>query len=278
MRTTTTPTTNATQAQSRYSVELTARDFQVTATNRLTASKYAAEDAREYLQSWNYTVGPIRAAAGEQLTRSANTEPIAVSVKGSVPDAGRDRLYTCEATVTITVDAIDAFSAGEAALRLVCAADRIGQQLTAYRDQVFWDKLLPVARAPIEQMAEVLRRRGFEAFVRPDVADRASPPAIEVAANGEPVGTLSLIKFVPDAAGANAESHRQPRPTLHFIGEHDLEISSVPADCPDIWFNDTPIKLSDIACLDIDAFDQLIDLVVEQREQTREMGEPAPGA
>jgi hypothetical protein len=272
------PNSSATPALSRYSVDLTASDFQVTATNRLTASKYAADDAHEYLRSWNYTVGPIRAAAGEKLTRSANTEPISILVKESVPDSGRDRLYSCQATVTITVDAIDAFSAGEAALQLVCAPDRIDQQLASYRDQAFWDKLLPVARAPMAQMAEVLRRRGFEAFVRAGDADGARPLAIELSENGEAVGTMALIKYLPAAGsvGTSTGSRAIPRPALHFIGEHDIEVSSIPEACPDLWFNDKPIEPSDIACLDIDAFDQLIDLVLEQREQAREAAEPAP--
>jgi hypothetical protein len=272
------PNSSATPALSRYSVDLTVCDFQVTATNRLTASKYAADDAHEFLPSWNYTVGPIRAAAGEKLTRSANTEPISILVKESVPDTGRDRLYSCQATVTITVDAIDAFSAGEAALQLVCAPDRIDQQLTSYHDQAFWDKLLPVARAPIAQMAEVLRRRGFEAFVRAGDANSTAPLTIELAENGEAVGTVALVKYVPAAAGASAStgSRAIPRPALHFVGEHDIEISSIPEACPDLWFNDKPVEPSDIACLDIDAFDQLIDVVVEQREQAREAAEPAP--
>jgi hypothetical protein len=278
MRTPTAPTSSATTALSRYSVDLTAHDFQVTATNRLTASKYAADDAHEYLRSWNYTIGPIRAAAGEKLTLSANAEPIAISVKESVPDAGRDRIYSCQATVTITVDAADAFSAGEVALKLVCAPDRIDQQLASYRDQAFWDKLLPVARAPIAQMAEVLRRRGFEAFVRAGDAASARPLAIELAENGEAVGTVSLVSYVPTAASTGAGSRAIPRAALHFIGEHDIEVSSIPEACPDLWFNDKPVAPSDIACLDIDAFDQLIDLVIEQREQAREAAEPAPTA
>jgi hypothetical protein len=261
---------------SRFAVELFARGFQVTASNRLLASKYAADDAREFLPTWNYTVGEVRAAPEERLTRSVRSEPIAVQVKESTPDSGRERLYTCDACITVTVEATDAYSAGEAALQLVCARSSLPANLAAYQDKVFWDKLLPIARVQFDRMAEVLRRRGFEAAVvaSPDTA--GARLAIEVHEAGEPVGTFSLIKHM--RTDASTAPRPVPNPALHFIGEHDIEVISIPVGRPDLWFNGAPAKLSEIACLDVDSFDELFDLVVQQREEALESRAPSAHA
>ena len=260
---------------SRFSVVLIASGFQVTAASRLVASKYAAEDAREFLPNWNYTVDAVHPAAGEQLTRSVKTEPITVQVKESTPDGGRARLYTCDASITITVDAADAFSAGEIALQRVCEPLRLAEHLASYRDKAFWDKLLPVARAPFEQMAEVLRRRGFEAVVCAGGEAGPRTLAIEVTDDGERVGTFTLVKCSGAAAGAEAAQRPRLSAGLHFAGEHDIEVSSTPAAGPDLWHNDTQVTTSDIACLDLDAFDELFDLVLDQREEARAAAAPA---
>lgn len=266
-------TPSATNIPARFAVELFAKGFQVTASSRLVASKYAAADAREFLPTWSYTVGDVRPASGERLTRSVNSEPIAVQVKESEPDCGRERLYTCDACITITVDAADAYSAGEAALQLVCAPSSLQANLAAYQDKVFWDKLLPIARPQFEGMAEVLRRRGFEAAVVVGTDPAGVRLAIDVREAGESVGTLSLIKHMRDDASAAARAVSYP--ALHFVGEHDIEVTSIPVDCPDLWFNDTPATLSQIACLDVDSFDELFDLVVEQREEARASNTPS---
>lgn len=259
---------------SRFSVELIVRAFQVTATNRLIASSYAADDAREFLASWNYTVGRVCPAAADELTLTATTLPIAIHVqKDPVPDGGRDRLYTCDASYTVVVDATDRYSAGEAALRLVSEPSRIPAQLASYRDHAFWAKLMPVARPAFEQMAEVLRRRGFDATVRASSASDAQAfLAIDVGADSEQVGTLALVKHV--AGPADAERPAMS-PCLHFVGAHDVEASSTPGDHPDIWLNDAPVSVSDIACLDIDAFDSFFDLVIDQLDETRAAAAPA---
>lgn len=267
------PAGSAAPEKARFAVDLIARNFQVTAPSRLVASQYAADDAREFLQTWNYTVGTVRPAAGERLSKTAKSEPITVKVNESTPDGGRERLYSCDASITITVDAGDAFSAGEAALQLVCEPSRLGAQVAAYHNQAFWSKLLPIARAPFNQMAEVLSRRGLEAVVRAGAEDDAQPLAIHVSENGAHVGTLSLIKFYSAAAGTGPRAI--PSVGLHFVGEHDIEVSSTPAESPDLWFNDNPVSASDIACLDVDAFDQLFDLVLDQREEARAAATPA---
>lgn len=258
---------------SRFSVELIIRAFQVTATNRLIASSYAADDAREFLASWNYTVGRVCPAAADELTLTAKTLPIAVHVqKDPVPDGGRDRLYTCDASYTVVVDATDRYSAGEAALRLVSETSRIPAQLASYRDQAFWAKLMPAARGPFEQIAEVLRRRGFGATMRASSASDAQAfLAIDVEADGEPVGTLALVKHV--AGPAHAERPAMS-PCLHFVGAHDVEASSTPGDHPDVWLNDAQVFAGDIACLDIDAFDSFFDLVLDQRDDARTAAAP----
>lgn len=279
MSTTSTNTATATTTapeKARFAVELIARNFQVTATSRLIASQYAADDAREFLPTWNYTVGTVRPAAGEPLSKTAKSEPITVKVNESTPDGGRERLYSCDASITITVDSDDAFSAGEAALQLVCEPSHLGAQLAAYHEIAFWSKLLPIARTPFDQMAEVLSRRGFEAVVRTGAEGEAQPLAIDVSENGARVGTLSLIKCYSAAAGAGQRAI--PSPGLHFIGEDGIEVSSIPAGPPDLWFNDTPISASDIACLDVDAFDELFDMVVEQREEAHTAAAPAAHA
>jgi len=268
----------ASSAAARFAVVLTARNFQVTATSRLVASRYAEDDAREFLANWNYSVDAVRPAAGEQLTRSAKSEPIAVQVNESMPDGGRDRLYSCDASITITVDAADAFSAGEMALQKVCEASGLAAQLAAYHEKTFWGKLLPVARAPFDQMAEVLRRRGFDAVVHAGAEGAHQPLAIEVSEGGERVGTFSLIKYVETHSSANAGQRPIQSPALHFVGEHDIEVSSTPAGHPDLWFNDAVVQASDIACLDIDAFDELFDLVLDQREQAGAANAPAAHA
>lgn len=259
---------------SRFSVELMIRAFQVTATNRLIASSYAASDAREFLASWNYAVGRVCPATAEELTMTAKTLPIAVHVqKDPVPDGGRDRLYTCDASYTVVVDAIDRYSAGEAALRLVSEPCQIPVQLASYRDQTFWAKLMPVAHAPFEQMAEVLRRRGFDATVRASSASDAQAfLAIDVDADGEQVGTLALVKHVAGPADADRPAMS---PCLHFVGAHDVEASSTPGDHPDVWLNDAQVSAGDIACLDIDAFDSFFDLVLDQRDEARAAAAPA---
>lgn len=272
----TTPATQlvagAASAATRFSVELLIRDFQVTATNRLIASSYAASDARELLQTWNYTIGRV-CPATEDLTPSIQSLPIAVHVKDSVPDGGRERLYSCDASYTVVVDAPSRYLAGEAALRLVASPCRLESQLAAYRDQVFWDKLMPLASAPFDQMAKVLRRRGFEANIRASSANDAQRfLVIDVAESGEPVGTLALVKHVTE----NADAERQAiGPCLHFTGPHDVEASSVPADHPDVWLNDARVSSSDIACLDVDAFDAFFDVVLDQREAARHSESPA---
>lgn len=258
--------------KARFAVELIARNFQVTATSRLVASQYAADDAREFLPTWNYTVGTVRTAAGERLSKTAKSEPITVRVNESTPDGGSERLYSCDASITITVDSDDAFSAGEAALQLVCEPSHLGAQVAAYHNQAFWSKLLPIARDPFDQMAEVLSRRGFEAVVRTGTEDAAQSLAIDVSENGVRVGTLSLIKC-QSAAGAGQRAAMSAG--LHFVGEQDIEVSSVPAVSPDLWFNDNPVSASDIACLDVDAFDELFDLVLDQREEARAAAIPA---
>jgi len=259
---------------SRFSVELIIRAFQVTATNRLIASSYAADDAREFLASWNYTVGRVCPAAADELTPTATTLPIAIHVqKDPVPDGGRNRMYTCDASYTVIVDAADRYSAGEAALRLVSEPSRIPAHLAAYRDQMFWAKLMPVARSPVDQMAEVLRRRGFDATVRASSASDAQPfLSIDVEADGEQVGTLALVKHV--AGPANAERPAMS-PCLHFVGAHDVEARSTPGDHPDVWLNDAVVSAGDIACLDIDAFDSFFDLVLDQRDEARAAAAPA---
>lgn len=261
----------------RFAVVLLASNFQVTATTRLMASRYAADDAREFLPNWNYTVGAVRPAAGEHLTRSVKAEPITVQVKESMPDGGRERLYTCDASITITVDAVDAFSAGEAALQRVCEPVRLAEQLASYREAAFWDKLLPVARRPFEQMAEVLRRRGFEAVVCENTESGSQGLAIDVTEGGERLGTFSLVKCVGSAV---ADGTQRPSVSagLHFAGEHDIEASSTPAVGPDLWFNDTRITTSDIACLDVDAFDELFDLVLSELQEARAVVAPAAHA
>ena len=150
LTTTTEASCTATTARgtARFAVELIARNFQVRATNRWIASQYAAEDAREFLPTWNYTVGTVRPAAGERLSKTAKSEPITVKVNESMPDGGRERLYGCDASITIIVESEDAFSAGEAALQLVCEPAHLGAQLAAHRDEAVWSKLLPIARAP----------------------------------------------------------------------------------------------------------------------------------
>lgn len=263
---------------SRFSVVLIASGFQVTARSRLVASKYAADDAREFLPNWNYTVESVHPAAGEQLTRSVKNEPITVQVKESTPDVGRERLYTCDASITITVDAADAFSAGEVALQRVCEPVRLAEQLAIYREKAFWGKLLPVARASFEQMAEVLRRRGFEATVCAGSEAGPRSLAIDVTDEGERVGTFTLIKCIGAAAGADAAQRPSLSAGLHFAGEHDIEISCTPSAGPDLWHNDTQVTPSDIACLDVDAFDKLFDLVLDQREEARAAAAPAAHA
>jgi len=259
---------------SRFSVELIIRAFQVTATNRLIASSYAADDAREFLASWNYTVGRVCPAAADELTLTAATLPIAIHVqRDPVPDGGRDRLYTCDASYTVFVDATDRYSAGEAALCLVSEPSRIPAQLARYRDHDFWAKLMPVACPAFEQMAEVLRRRGFDATVRASSVSNAQAfLAIDVEADSEQVGTLALVKHV--AGPADAERPAMS-PCLHFVGTHDVEASSTPGDHRDLWMNDAPVSVSDIACLDIDAFDSFFDLVLEQRDEARSAAAPA---
>lgn len=277
-----TPTTPATagagaaQAASRFSVELLIRDFQVTATNRLIASSYAASDAREFIRNWNYMVGKVSAATGQDATLGAGTLPIAVKVKDSVPDSGRERLYSCDAFYSVVVDAVDRYSAGEAALRLVCEPARLPAQLAAYRDQAYWEKLMPVARAPLDHMVEVLQRRGFDATLRTSGGGDAHRfMAIDVAVDGEQVGTLALIKH----ASYTAEAERPiVSPALHFVGAPGIEASSIPADHPDIWFNDARITAADVACLDVDAFDSFFDLVIEQIEEACAEGAPAAHA
>jgi hypothetical protein len=264
---------------SRFSVELIIRAIEVTATNRLVASSYASSDAREFLANWNYTVGSICPALGEKITMTTKTLPITIEVeKDSVPDGGRDRLYTCNASYTVVVDAADRYSAGETALRLVAEPSQVTAQLAAYSDQVFWAKLMPVARSSIDQMAEVLRGRGFDATVRASsLNDTRAFLAIDVTAAGEQLGTLSLLKHV--AGPANVD-----RPVmsacLHFAGPHDVEASSIPADHPDVWLNDAQVSAGDIACLEVDAFDSFFDLVVDQCEKSPTQDEschsPAP--
>lgn len=272
----TSPSATTARAKARFAVELIARNFQVTAKNRLIASQYAADDAREFLPTWNYAVGTVRPAAAERLSKTAKSEPITVQVNESTPDGGRERLYSCDASITITVESEDAFSAGEAALQLVCEPSHLGAQLAAYHDTAFWSKLLPIARAPFDQMAQVLSRRGFEAVVRTGADGEEHPLAIDVSEAGARVGTLSLIKCYSAAAGAGQRAI--PSPGLHFVGEDDIEASSIPAASTDLWFNDTPVSTSDIACLDVDAFDQLFDLVLEQREEARAAAAPAAHA
>ncbi|MFC5510998.1 hypothetical protein ACFPOU_07655 [Massilia jejuensis] len=259
---------------SRFSVELIIRAFRVTATNRLIASSYAASDAREFLASWNYTVGRVCPAAADELTLTATTLPIAIHVqKDPVPDGGRDRLYTCDASYTVVVDATDRYPAGEAALRLVSEPSRIPAQLASYRDQAFWAKLMPVARPTFERMAEVLRRRGFDAKVRASSASDAQAfLAIDVEADGEQIGTLALVKHV---AGPTDAERPALSPCLHFVGAHDVEASSTPGDHPDVWLNDAQVSAGDIACLDIDAFDSFFDLVLDQRDEARATAAPA---
>lgn len=258
---------------SRFSVELMIRAFQVTATNRLIASSYAASDAREFLASWNYTVGRICPAPADDLTLTAATLPIAVHVqKDPVPDGGRDRMYTCDASYTVVVDAIDRYSAGEAALRLVSEPCQIPVQLAAYRDAAFWAKLMPVARLPFEQMAEVLRGRGFDATVRASSASDAQAfLAIDIEADGEQVGTLALVKHVAGPVDADRPAMS---PCLHFVGARDVEASSTPGDHPDVWLNDAQVSAGDIACMDIDAFDSFFDLVLDQRDEARAAAAP----
>lgn len=65
-----TPTVSATSHARRFAVALVASNIQVTATSRLIASRYAADDAREFLPSWNYTVDTVRSATDQKLTRS----------------------------------------------------------------------------------------------------------------------------------------------------------------------------------------------------------------
>lgn len=278
MTTTSNETTaaGANRSVSRFSVELIIRAFQVTATNRLIASRYAADDAREFLASWNYTVGRVCPAAADELTPTATKLPIAVHVqKDPVPDGGRDRLYTCDASYTVVVDASDRYSAGEAALRLVSEPCQIPVQLASYRDQAFWAKLMPVARPPFEQMAEVMRRRGFDAAVRASSASDAQAfLTIDIEAGGEQVGALALVKHVagPADAGRPAMS-----PCLHFVGAHDVEASWTPGDHPDVWLNDAPVSAGDIACLDIDAFDSFFDLVLDQRDESLAAQTPTAG-
>lgn len=259
---------------SRLSVELIIRAFQVTASNRLIASSYASNDAREFLASWNYTVGRVCPAPADELTLTATALPIAIHVqKDPVPDGGRDRMYTCDASYTVVVDATDRYSAGEAALRLVSEPSRLPAQLASYRDQAFWTKLMPAARPPFEQMAEVLRRRGFDATVRASSASDAQAfLAIDVEADGEQVGTLALVKHVTGPADAERPAMS---PCLHFVGAHDVEASSTLGGHLDVWLNDARVSAGDIACLDIDAIDSFFDLVLEQRDEARAAAAPA---
>lgn len=263
---------------SRFAVDLIAGDFEVTATSRLSASKYAADDAREFLANWNYVVGAVRTAVGEPLSHSTKTEPITVHVKESAPAGGRDRLYTCDASITITVDAIDAFCAGEIALQRVCAPTQLAAQLAAYREQAFWAKLLPVARASFDKMAEVLRRRGFEAAVNTNGEAGSRSLTIEVTEDGERVGTFMLVKCISAAGGSETAQRPILNAGLHFVGERNIEVSSTPAIGPDLWFNDKQVTSGDIACLDVDAFDELFDLALEQREEERAAAASAPHA
>jgi len=266
----------AAPAASRFAVELLICDFQVTATNRLIASSYAASDAREFIQTWNYAVGKVSPASGEDATTGVGTLPIAVKVKDSVPDSGRERLYSCDASYTVVVDATDQYSAGEAALRLVSEPARVPAQLAAYRDHAYWEKLMPVARAPLDQMVEVLQRRGFDATLRTSGAGDAHRfMAIDIAVDGEQVGTLALIKH---ARYTNEAERPIVSPALHFVGALGIEASSIPADHPDIWFNDTQITAADVACLDVDTFDSFFDLVIEQLEEACAEGAPAAHA
>lgn len=267
---------SATPSVSRFSVQLIIRAFQVTATNRLIASQYAASDAREFLANWNYTVGRVCPAAADDLTLTTQALPITIHVqKDSVFDSGRDRLYTCDASYTVVVDAADRFSAGETALRLVCEPSQVPVQLADYHDRLFWDKLMPLARPAVDQMAEVLRRRGFDATIRASNAgDTHNFLAIDVATDGEQVGTLALVKHV--ARPADAE-HPVFSPCLHFTGAYDVEASSVPQDHPNVWLNETQVATGDIACLDIDAFDSFVDLVLDQRDESLAAQAPAAG-
>ena len=264
----------ATPPASRFSVELIIRDFQVTASSRLIASRYADDDAREFLNSWNYTVGRICPAVAEERTLTPKTLPIAIDVKkDSVRDGGNDRLYNCDASYTVVVNAADRYSAGEVALRLVMDPCRIASQLAAYRDQVFWGKLMPVARPVFDQMADVLRRRGLDATVRTSNANEAKQfLVIDVAEDGEHIGTLALIKHM---MGPGTAERHGTSPCLHFAGAHGVEASSIPGEHPDIWLNDAQISANDIACLDIDSFDSFFDLVLDQREEARAAATPA---
>lgn len=172
---------------------------------------------------------------------------------------------TRDASYTVVVEAADRYSAGEAALRLVSEPSRISAQLGMYQDQVFWAKLMPAAHSPFDQMAEVLRRRGFDATVRSSGAGDAQPfLAIDVATLGEHVGTLSLVKHVAGPADA---AHPLLSPCLHFAGPLDVEATLIPGDHTDVWLNDSQVSTSDIACLDIDAFDAFFDLVLNQRKE-----------
>ena len=96
---------------------------------------------------------------------------------------------------------------------------------------------------------------------------------MDVAVDGEQVGTLALIKHATYSADAERPVIS---PRLHFVGKEGVEASSVPAEHPDLWFNDTKVTAADIACLDINAFDSFFDVVIEQLEEA--CGESAPAA
>lgn len=96
--------------------------------------------------------------------------------------------------------------------------------------------------------------------------------------NGERVGTLTLVKCISAAGGTGLAQRPALSAGLHFFSEHDIEVSATPGAGPDLWFNDKQITPSDIACLDVDAFDVLFDLVLGQREEERAAAAQAPHA
>ncbi len=99
----------------RKSVELVARDIQVTAATQSQAIAYLREDAAEFRRQWNYENGGVDdAAPGDDLHDSGDEVDLDVSV--DTPEGRGERTWTGEAVFTVVVEA----DSNEAAFATAC--------------------------------------------------------------------------------------------------------------------------------------------------------------
>lgn len=233
----------------RFTVVLHAQHIEVTARSEKAAYEYAWEDAVEFAsKSHHRVVAVTEAEPGVCISHSDYTAASTAVTLSETAPAGRYKLYRFQVALNVTVEGVNSFEAGAAALALATHPDRIDKDLRRYREEFIWRKAMPLAQPAFAKIAQHLAGT----FVTTTNYGTPEAPELSMAVthNGFPLGEVALV---PVQRKSNFCSSSAPVDVGFGLTFTDREGRQngffAPSSLPDLWFNDTVVTEQDIACL-----------------------------